>query len=114
MASLREQLDASLQSIAARDHRVLEGGYLGMVLGSGLGDFAESLEELNEIPYSVLEGFTTTTVAGHKGNLCIGKLNGVLLLILRGRVHAYEGNGTDEVVRGVRTLAHGGASAILL
>lgn len=114
MASLPEKLDASLQSIAARDPRVLEGGFLGLVLGSGLGDFVDVLEDLNEIPYSDLEGFAAPTVAGHKGNLCIGRIGDMNLVVLRGRVHAYEGHGADDVVRGVRTLIHGGAAAVVL
>lgn len=114
MASLTEELDASLQSIAEHDPRVLAGGYLGMVLGSGLGDFVESLHDRVEIPYGDLVGFQSTTVAGHHGNLCIGTLSGQLVVVMRGRVHAYEGHGADAVVRGVRTLVHGGARAIIL
>ena len=114
MASLTAELDASLQSIAARDPRVLAGGYIGMVLGSGLGDFVEVLGDSNEIPYSALEGFAAPTVAGHQGSLCIGTLSGKLIVVMRGRVHAYEGHGARAVVRGVRTLVHGGSSAMIV
>lgn len=114
MTSLTAELDASLQSIAARDPRVLAGGYIGMVLGSGLGDFVEVLQDCIEIPYSDLEGFAAPTVAGHQGSLCIGTLSGKLILVMRGRVHAYEGHGARAVVRGVRTLVHGGAAAMIV
>jgi purine-nucleoside phosphorylase len=93
---------------------VLVGGYIGMVLGSGLGDFVEVLQDSNEIPYSDLEGFAAPTVAGHQGSLCIGTLSGRLIVVMRGRVHAYEGHGARAVVRGVRTLVHGGASAMII
>ena len=75
MASLIEELDASLRSITEHDPRVLAGGYLGMVLGSGLGDFVESLEDRVEIPYGDLVGFQSTTVAGHHGNLCLSLIH---------------------------------------
>jgi purine-nucleoside phosphorylase len=114
MTSLTAELDASLQSIAAKDQRVLEGGYIGMVLGSGLGDFVEVLEDRIDIPYSDLEGFASTTVVGHAGSLCIGRLSGRTVVVMRGRVHAYEGHGARSVVHAVRTLVHGGASAMIL
>lgn len=114
MTSLTAELDASLQSIAAQDPRIRAGGYIGMVLGSGLGDFVEVLQERNEIPYTQLEGFAAPTVEGHQGSLCIGTLSGHLIVVMRGRVHAYEGHGPRAVVRGVRTLVHGGATAMIV
>jgi len=114
MASLKAELDASLQSIRAKDSRIGDPGFIGMVLGSGLGDFVEVLEDRNDIPYSQLEGFAATTVAGHAGSLCIGTLSGHTVVVMRGRVHAYEGHGARAVVRGVRTLVHAGASAMVL
>jgi len=114
MTSLKAELDASLQSIADKDPRILEGGFIGIVLGSGLGDFVEALEDRTDIPYSELEGFAAPTVTGHAGSLCIGTLSGRTIVVMRGRVHAYEGHGARAVVRGVRTLVHGGASAVIL
>ncbi|MEE2829797.1 MAG: purine-nucleoside phosphorylase [Myxococcota bacterium] len=114
MASLKQELDKSVESFAEHDQRLRGGDFVGLVLGSGLGDFVESLEDRVEIPYSELVGFHSTSVSGHKGNLCIGSLEGTTLAVMRGRVHAYEGHGTKEVVHGVRSLVHAGAQAVIL
>ncbi len=74
---------------------------IGLILGSGLGEFAEGLEGI-EIPYSEIEGFPTLTVEGHRGLLKVGKSAAVL----SGRCHYYEGYSLDEVVLPV-FLLHG-------
>ncbi len=74
---------------------------IGLILGSGLGEFAEELEGI-EIPYGEIEGFPTPTVEGHRGLLKVGKSAAVL----SGRCHYYEGYSLDEVVLPV-FLLHG-------
>jgi len=114
MSILRDELQQSVRSILDQDERVAGGGFLGIVLGSGLGAFVDCLDELREIPYDSISGFAQPTVTGHSGTLCVGRLEGVTVVVLRGRVHYYEGHSTDRVVHGVRTLVAAGAQAILL
>jgi len=114
MTDLRTELQRSTRSIIERDPRVAHGDFLGIVLGSGLGAFVGTLQDVVEIPYAEIDGFAGTTVAGHHGTLCIGTLDGTLLVVLRGRVHLYEGHSAESVVHGVRTLAELGATAIVV
>jgi purine-nucleoside phosphorylase len=64
---------------------------LGIIAGSGLGGLADRLEQKNEIPYSSIPNFPTSTVAGHAGSLVFGMLEGVPTVCMKGRFHAYEG-----------------------
>jgi xanthosine phosphorylase len=77
---------------------------IGIVLGSGLGSFAEQLEDPVSFSYEELPGFPTLTVYGHRGNLVAGRLGGVGVVCLQGRSHTYEGSGHDTVRTYVRTL----------
>ncbi len=94
--------------------RYQETPQIGLVLGSGLGALAESLAEAERIPYSEIPHIPKTTVSGHSGTLCLGRLDEVRVACLQGRVHLYEGHETDKVVFAVRLLAHLGCSAVLL
>ena len=78
---------------------------IGLVLGSGLGRYAERLVDAVRIPYAELPHFPQATVVGHAGNLWLGRLGGVEVAVLQGRVHLYEGHGPAAVVFGVRVLA---------
>lgn len=77
---------------------------LAIVLGSGLGKFADSLTDKTVINYSLLPGFPQVTVVGHGGNLVLGTLNGINVICLQGRSHYYEGLGFDAVKTYVRTM----------
>jgi purine-nucleoside phosphorylase len=87
---------------------------VGLVLGSGLGDFADSLENLVKIPYRELPHMPAPDVIGHAGNLCFGDVAGVPVVCMQGRVHLYEGYPVDKVVQGVRTMARLGVQKMLL
>jgi purine-nucleoside phosphorylase len=87
---------------------------IGVVLGSGLGGFADALEDAVKIPYSELPHVPDTTVPGHPGNLCLGRVGRATIACLQGRVHAYEGQPMARVVFGVRLLAELGCRAVLL
>lgn len=87
---------------------------LGLVLGSGLGHLASSLEDVTVLPYAEIPGMPTPSVAGHSGRLSIGVLGGVTTACLEGRVHLYEGHEPEDVVFGVRLLAELGCSSVLL
>src|SRR5271169_4601756 len=64
---------------------------IGLVLGSGLGAFADELLSAARIPYSKIPGFPPSTVEGHSGHLVIGKVGDVAVAVMQGRVHIYEG-----------------------
>jgi purine-nucleoside phosphorylase len=87
---------------------------LGLVLGSGLGVFADQLGERTSIPYREIPHFSEAHVPGHAGNLCFGRLGSVQVACLQGRVHAYEGYSVAHVVFGVRVLAALGCRAVLI
>lgn len=87
---------------------------MGVVLGSGLGAFGDSLQGLVKIPFAELEGMPAPTVAGHPGNLCLGSVGKTTVACLQGRAHLYEGYSTDEVTFGVRLLARLGCRAVLI
>ena len=86
----------------------------GIVLGSGLGEFANGLEKDFEIPISEIPNFVPPTVEGHGGKLIFGRLNGQDLAVLQGRVHFYEGHTMDEVTFPVRTLGLLGVKTLIL
>jgi xanthosine phosphorylase len=87
---------------------------LGLVLGSGLGGFAETIEGPVVIDYADLPGFPRPSVAGHAGRLLLGRAHGVDIAVLQGRVHVYEGRGMAAVLAPVRTLKLLGAEILLL
>jgi len=77
---------------------------LCVVLGSGLGAFVDALEDRVVIPYAEIEGFPTSSVHGHAGNLVFGKLDGKDLVVMQGRVHFYECGDLARVTLPVRIL----------
>ena len=114
MSTVEESMSESVEARRAWDDRIARGDFLGMVLGSGLGGVVAELEELRELPYSSIPGFVVPSVVGHAGSLCVGNLEGLSIVVLRGRVHLYEGFTGAQAVHGVRVLARAGAEAILL
>ncbi len=86
---------------------------VGVVLGSGLGAFADTLVGA-KIPYANLPNMPTSSVVGHAGNLCFGDVAGVSVVCMQGRVHYYEGHSIDSVVHGVRTMARLGVRTVLI
>lgn len=87
---------------------------IGLVLGSGLGAFADSLDDLVKIPYAELPHLPASKVVGHAGNFCLGHVEGVPVVCMQGRVHLYEGHPVEDVVHGARTMARLGARAVLI
>jgi len=75
-----------------------------VVLGSGLGDFADSMKISCTIPYSEIEGFPVSTVPGHQGKLLFGEIGGKSIVAMQGRVHYYEGYDVHDVVLPIRVL----------
>src|SRR3954463_6251478 len=87
---------------------------VGLVLGSGLGAFAEQLSSLVRIPYADIPDMPHSSVVGHAGNCCLGTLAGVPVACLQGRAHIYEGNSPARSVFGVRVLADLACKVVLL
>ena len=77
---------------------------VGVILGSGLGDFAEAVQDRVEIPYGQIPGFPASAVVGHAGKLVAGTLGGVPIVVLAGRIHFYEGHPMPLVVTPARVL----------
>jgi purine-nucleoside phosphorylase len=87
---------------------------VALVLGSGLGAFADELEGAEAIPYSEIPGFARPTVEGHAGRLVLGRVGGVYVAAMQGRFHFYEGYALEEVTFPVRVFALAGASSLVL
>ena len=87
---------------------------IALVLGSGLGAFADDVQEPISIPYAEIPGFARSTVQGHAGRLVLGKIEGVPLVIMQGRFHYYEGYRFDEVIFPIRVFALMGVKALVL
>ena len=87
---------------------------IGVVLGSGLGTFADNFEEAVTVPYQDIPGFGRSTAVGHAGQLVIGKIDQVPLLAMKGRLHHYEGYSFEEVTFPLRTLKLLGLKTIIL
>jgi purine-nucleoside phosphorylase len=101
---------------AARTIRARAGdeARVGLVLGSGLGAFADDLEDAVAIPYEEIPGFARSTVEGHAGRLVLGKVSGVPVVVQQGRFHFYEGYTLDEVTFPVRVLGLLGIRVVIL
>jgi len=102
------------EAVAAVRSRAASRPLLGLVLGSGLGAFADTLDGAVSIPYGEVPHFPLSSVVGHAGRLVLGDVGGIPVVAMQGRVHAYEGYSADEVVFPIRLLARLGARAIVL
>ena len=86
---------------------------IGLVLGSGLGAFADELTERSDIPYGDIPGWPHSTAVGHAGTLIIGKLGDLDLAVMAGRAHLYEGYSMQQVTYGVRVLQSLGVQSMV-
>ncbi len=86
---------------------------VAVVLGSGLGAFADALENRTEIPYCQIPGWPPSTAVGHSGRLVIGTLAGRNIVVMAGRAHLYEGYSPAQVTFGVRVLGAIGIRSIV-
>jgi len=87
---------------------------IALVLGSGLGAFADEFEEATKIPYARIPHFPRSTAIGHVGQLVLGKIGGVALAGMQGRVHLYEGYSAKQVAFPVRVFQRMGVKAIIV
>lgn len=87
---------------------------LGVVLGSGLGAFADELDQRVEILYNEIPGWPVPTAVGHAGRLVLGYIGGIPVAALAGRVHLYEGQPAQRVAFGIQVLHALGARGVIL
>ncbi|MDA1265641.1 MAG: purine-nucleoside phosphorylase, partial [Planctomycetota bacterium] len=105
---LEERLALSLSRSRLEDFEV------AVVLGSGLGAFADALADPTCVPFEEVDGMPPSGVPGHAGRFVVGTLGGRRVLVQQGRVHFYEGRNADEVTATMRAYAHLGANVVLL
>ena len=105
------KLQNAIKSIREKTDFVPE---VALILGSGLGDFADNIETVATVPYNEIEGFPTSTVAGHKGRFVFGYLGGKAVVAMQGRVHFYEGYPIGDVVMPTRIMGMLGAKKLIL
>lgn len=108
---LQQQIRAAAAYILSR---ISYRPTIGMVLGSGLGDFADTLEDAVRIPYAEIPDFPVPTAPGHVGALVFGKKQGREVVVLQGRIHFYEGLSQKEITLPVRVLATIGVKQLVL
>jgi purine-nucleoside phosphorylase len=87
---------------------------IGLVLGSGLGAFADDLKERVSLPYSTIPHFPVSSAVGHAGNLVIGKVAGIPIAAMQGRVHYYEGHTMLRITFPMRVFCRLGIKGVLL
>ena len=109
--SVRSELDTAVAAIQMRSNAAPA---IGIVLGSGLGAFADGLDDPVEIPYGEIPGWPASTAVGHAGTLVLGSFGGAHVAVMRGRAHLYEGLEPSRVVFGIRVLALLGIRTLVL
>ena len=111
MNELYKKLEICLASVRAKTDFKPE---VALILGSGLGDYADEISIETTIDYTDSEGFPTSTVAGHKGRFVFGYVENVPVVIMQGRVHYYEGYPMSDVVLPTRLMGMMGAKKLFL
>lgn len=96
-----EQIDEAVDAIRKRTSYRPR---VGLILGSGLNDLADSVQKADIIPYGELPNWPVSTVQGHAGRLVIGELEGQTVLVMQGRIHFYEGYSMSQITLPVRVM----------
>ncbi len=109
--TITQRIDAAYEYI--RQH-VSMSPEIGIILGSGLGDYAETLENQVVIPYTDIPNFPVSTVAGHVGAFVFGTHNGKAVVCMRGRIHYYEGYTQQELSIPVRVMHKLGVKTLII
>lgn len=114
MASLRDtrdMIDEAAEFLRARTSFVPE---FGVILGTGLGGFAEEIDTELSIPFEQIPGFVKSTATSHAGNLVLGTLGGRRVMAMQGRVHYYEGYSMQEITLPVRVMRALGCHSLIM
>ncbi len=107
----RQDFETAANFIATRtQHRPT----IGLVLGSGFGEFADAIQDADILPYGDIPHFPRSTVEGHKGRMVIGRMEGQTIMVMQGRVHFYEGFTMEEVTFPVRVMRAFGIDTLIL
>src|SRR5689334_14740895 len=101
------------QAISVIESRITAQPTIGLVLGSGLGELAETLSDRVVIPYDQIPGWPQSTVPGHSGQLVIGKIEGKVVAAQQGRAHFYEGYSMQQVTFPIRVMHRLGIKTVI-
>jgi purine-nucleoside phosphorylase len=110
-SSLYEKAESAASTVR---ERISISPRIAIILGSGLGSFAERVETAKVIPYSDIPHFPRPTVEGHSGRLVAGTVSGTPVVVMQGRVHAYEGYSPEEVTFPIRMLGRLGITTLVI
>lgn len=108
---LTQKIDEAIKYITAA---TLQQPTIGLILGSGLGDLADQIENATTHPYDSIPHFPVSTVKGHAGQLVIGQLSGKTVVAMQGRLHYYEGYSMEQITFPVRVMRALGVETLLL
>jgi purine-nucleoside phosphorylase len=111
MPEIQNRITAALEYIKSKTQR---GAEIGLVLGSGLGDFVDDIEDTVVIPFDEIPHFPKATVQGHAGAFVIGSHQGKRVVALKGRLHYYEGYTQQEITIPIRVMKGLGVKTVLL
>lgn len=111
MSDLLQRMEEARAAIMARG---AARPSVGLILGSGLGDLADEIENAVRIPYGEIPHFPVSTVEGHAGQLVIGTLRGQTVVAMQGRVHFYEGYSMQEITFPVRVMKALGCQSLIV
>ncbi len=106
-----EQIDQAADAVRTRTSYRPR---VGLILGSGLNDLADSVQKADIIPYDDLPNWPISTVQGHAGRLVIGELDGQVVLVMQGRIHFYEGYGMSQITLPVRVMQRLGLEILIV
>ena len=111
MNDIYKKLEMCLKSVRTKTDFQPE---VALILGSGLGDYADGIQIEQTVDYTEIEGFPVSTVAGHKGRFVFGYVGEVPVVVMQGRVHYYEGYPMSDVVLPTRLMGMMGAKKLIL
>lgn len=112
MRDIRKQMMEACEVIRSESNNF--NPEIGIILGSGLGDLADEIQEPIEVPYTQIPHMKISTVKGHAGSLFLGKLSGKKIMAFKGRIHYYEGYSMKDITFPVRLMQGMGAKIMIV
>ena len=108
---MNEAVENAVRKLSALQEKPIR---IGLILGSGLGDYAERIENKKFVDYGELDGFPRSRVEGHKGRFVLGELFGKSVICMQGRFHYYEGYPQSQIALAIRVMKRLGVEKLLL